>query len=184
MDSLLIRTHIGVSVDGFISDATGMPAWDLAPGWDHGKSHGYAEFNAGNDVVIVGRNTFDLGHSFWVSQEMWPWSDKHVYVLTTRPLPEDTHPNVTAPDGGPAGLVEHLRSAGFERNAQLLGGAKAIRALLEIGAVDELGIIVLPMLLGEGAPLWEPGSAAPCNLQLTSQRAFPDGAVQMVYAKP
>jgi dihydrofolate reductase len=180
---MLIRTHVGVSVDGFISGPDGLPAWDSAPGWDHGTSHGYAEFNAGNDVVIVGRNTFDLGHRFWISDQMWPWSDKHVYVLTSRPLPDNTHPNVTAPEGGPHGLVEHLRAAGFAGNAQLLGGAQAIRALLEIGAVDELGIIVLPIFLGGGTPLWEAG-VEPRNLQLSHQRAFPDGAVQMVYAKP
>ena len=46
---MLIRTHVGVSVDGFISGPDGLPAWDSAPGWDHGTSHGYAEFNAGND---------------------------------------------------------------------------------------------------------------------------------------
>jgi len=180
---MLIRTHIGVSLDGYISDTAGMPVWDLAPGWDHGKSHGYAEFNAGNDVVIVGRNTFELGHEAWTSEKMWPWDDKHVYVLTSRPLPGDVHPNVTAPDGGPQELVDHLRSAGFERNAQLLGGAQAVRALLEIGAIDEFGIIVLPIIIGGGTPLWQAG-VAPRNLQLTSQRGFPDGAVQMVYAKP
>lgn len=61
--------------------------------------------------------------------------------------------------------------------------AKTNRALLELGAIDRLGIVALPIMLGSGTPLWEPG-AAPRNVQLERQRAFPDGAVHIVYTSP
>ncbi len=175
-----IRTHIGVSVDGFISDPTGLPAWDAAPDWDQGSSYGYPEFSAPNRGVIIGRNTFDFGHMYWETEDQWPWEGQNVFVLTSRPLPERRPPLVVAPPGGAAGLVEHVRNAGLDGDVQLLGGAQAIRSVLELGAVDELGIVVLPILLGDGTPLWSPG-LTPGRLRLERQQVFPDGAVHTVY---
>jgi dihydrofolate reductase len=175
-----IRTHIGVSLDNFIAGPDGIPAWDHAPGWDHAASHGYPEFDAPNVAVIIGRNTFEQGHAYWAAEGDWPWDGKQVYVLTSRPLPERRPPAVHAPAGGPAGLVAALRDAGLAGDAQLLGGGQTIRALLELGAVDELGLVVLPIVLGGGVPLWTAG-LTPRNVRLERQRAFPDGAAHLVY---
>jgi dihydrofolate reductase len=101
-------------------------------------------------------------------------------VLTSRPLPEKVHDGVVAANGGPAALVEQLRGAGLTRDVQVLGGPRVIRALLEMGAIDELGLVVLPILLGEGVPLFA-ADAVRRPLRLERQRAFPDGAVELVY---
>jgi riboflavin biosynthesis pyrimidine reductase len=81
----------------------------------------------------------------------------------------------------------------------VLGGSRAIQAFLELGAIDRLGIVVLPILLGKGIPLfaidptpfsqeaWAAHLASPSEspsrplLRLDHQRTFPDGAVELVY---
>jgi dihydrofolate reductase len=80
-----IRTHIGVSLDGFVSDADGRPALLAMPDFAPGVSHGYPEFIASCDAVVMGRATFDPV----LDAPHWPWPDLSVYLLTSRPLPPD-----------------------------------------------------------------------------------------------
>ncbi|HEY7294952.1 MAG TPA: dihydrofolate reductase family protein [Dehalococcoidia bacterium] len=176
-----IRTHIGISLDGFIAASDGMPAWDAMPTFAPRKSHGYREFIEQCDAVVIGRAVFDFGHTYWTEQSIWPWAGQRVYVLTSRPLPENAHEGVIASKGGPAELVEQLRDDGLRRDVQVLGGARTIRAFLTIGAIDRLGTVILPVLLGDGVPLFTPGDVSQTSLLLDRQRAFPDGAVELVY---
>jgi dihydrofolate reductase len=176
-----IRTYTGISLDGFMAHADGLPVWDAMPDFVPGQSHGYAEFSPQCPTIIIGRNVFDFGHMYWSEHGMWPWADKQVYVLTSHPLPEKRHPGVTASRGGAAELVRQLREANLSGDVQLLGGARTIRAFLEIGAVDELGIIILPLLLGEGVPLFASGTIPRTPEQLTHHRTFPDGSVFLAY---
>ena len=194
---MLIRTHLGVSLDGFVATPDGLPAWDAIPAFGPG-THGHAELMAECGAVVVGRTSFDQGFEDWLPN--WPWPDKQVYVLTSRPLPRNVPAGVVASTGGPVGLVGQLRTAGLTRDAQVLGGPRTVQALLEVGAIDRLGLVVLPVLLGTGIPLfpieittfsrdaWMASQAAPSGaasrplLRLDRQRAFPDGAVELVYA--
>jgi dihydrofolate reductase len=196
---MLIRTHLGVSLDGFLATPDGLPAWDAMPTFSPG-SHGNAEFIEQCDVIVMGRTSFDQGFEHWLAN--WPWPGKQVYVLTSRALPENAaEMHVIASQGSPAGLVEQLRDARLERDAQLLGGARTVQSFMDAGALDELGICVLPVLLGKGIPLfniepttlsreaWDaslasPTEAAPRPLfQLERHHAYPDGAIELIYRK-
>jgi dihydrofolate reductase len=194
-----LRTHVGVSLDGFITSSEGLPAWDAMPNFGS-ESYGIQEFTDHCDAIIVGRTNFDQGFEFWLAD--WPWPGKPMDVLTARPLPEKAaEMRVVASTGGPVRLVEQIRQAGVKRDVHVHGGARTIRAFLEIGALDELGIVVLPVLLGKGIPLfaiepvtfsqeaWEASLASPQEpaprprFQLDRHRAFPDGAIELVYRK-
>ena len=190
-----IRTHVGVSLDGFIAGEDGAPAWDYLPSFT-GDSHGIPELSAECQAVAMGRTSFDQGISAWKKQ--WPYSGKKVYVLSSKPLPDDLPGGVVVVSGGIEALVEQLRSAEFAGDVHLLGGARIIQGFIERGAVDELGICVLPLLMGKGIPLFdlalasysterwaaraEDASATPeRTLRLVRQNAFPDGAIDLIY---
>ena len=177
-----IRTHIGISLDGFIATPDGLPIWNSIPSFVPGQSHGYAAFLEQIDAIVIGRNTFDSGHTFWTQQGVWPWEGRRVYVLTSHPLPANTHADVVASQGGPAELLAQLRAAGLERDVQLLAGPRLIQAFRQLGAVDHLGMVILPLLSGEGVPLYDPGAAPRTTLQLERSQVFPDGAIEVVYA--
>jgi dihydrofolate reductase len=124
---MLIRTHIGVSLDGFIATPDGLPAWDAIPTFGPG-THGYSEFSDQCGAIVMGRTSFDHGFEDWLVGG-WPDPGKPVYVLTSRPLPaKASDMGVIASQGGPAGLVRQLRSAGLDRDVQLLGGPQTIQA--------------------------------------------------------
>lgn len=148
----MIRTHIGVSLDGFAASADGRPTWDFMPTFGAG-THGYTELMDQCGAVAMGRTCFDQGLEGWLGG--WPWGERPIFVLTSRPLPENAPPIVSASQGGAAGLAGQIASADIEGDIQLLGGPGAMRAFLAAGVLDRLGIVVLPVLLGSGIPLFD-----------------------------
>src|SRR3989441_1785952 len=70
---------IGTSLDGFIARANGDLDF-LPPGG--GEPHGYDEFMTTVDALVIGRKTFETVLTF----ETWPYGEKRVFVLSTRPL--------------------------------------------------------------------------------------------------
>ena len=175
---MLIRARMGVSADGFVSTAGGVPTLAVMPGFVPGVSHGFPEFIEGCDAVVMGRNTFVPA----LGAPTWPWPGLQVFVLTSRPLPASTPAGVITGADGPAALAEQLRSRGSDGDVHLVGGPRTIRAFHEIGALDRLELVVLPILLGDGNPL-SPRSVPPVPLRLLrADRVFPDGSAELVYA--
>lgn len=170
-----IKTHIGVSLDGYIATPEGLPSILTSPDFESGRSHGHPEFIASCGAVVMGRNTFAPA----VGSSHWPWPDLRVFVLTSHPLPEGTPRDVVAADK-PAELLELMRAADFTGDVHLVGGQRTIDAFRGIGALDSFGVVTLPILLGGGMPLTPPGSARQ-PLTLESSRTFPDGSVEHIY---
>jgi dihydrofolate reductase len=103
-------------------------------------------------------------------------------VLTSSPLPAGTPDHVIAAQKGPADLLSQLRSRPSGGGVHLVGGPRTIRAFHELGALDRLELVLLPILLGEGLPL-SPQAAPPVPLTLLrADRTFPDGSAELVYA--
>jgi dihydrofolate reductase len=93
---------IGTSLDGFIARANGEFDF-LPPGG--GEPHGYDEFMATVDALIIGRKTFETV----LTLDAWPYGEKPVFVLSTRQL-------AAAPVGA---VVERMLGAPDEIVSQL-----------------------------------------------------------------
>jgi hypothetical protein len=66
---MLIKSRMGVSVDGFVATPDGVPALHAMPGFVPGVSHGFPEFIEGCDAVVMGRTTFLPA----LGAPGWPW---------------------------------------------------------------------------------------------------------------
>jgi dihydrofolate reductase len=174
---MLIKSRMGISADGFVSTPEGVPALAIAPGFEPGVSHGYPRFIEGCDAVVMGRTTFLPA----LGAPQWPWAGLQVYVLTASLLPAGTPDHVTAGLKGPADLLDQLRSRRSGGDVHLVGGPRTIRAFYELGALDRLELVVLPMLLGAGLPLSRPGAPPVPLTLLRADRSFPDGSAELVY---
>ena len=82
---------------------------------------------------------------------------------------------------GPADLLGQLRSRPSGGDVHLVGGPRTIRAFSDLGALDRLELVVLPMLLGEGLPLSLQGASPVPLTLLRAERTFPDGSAELVY---
>jgi dihydrofolate reductase len=173
---MLLRTRTGISVDGFIATPDGVPVFGVMPDFVPHESYGWPEFEAQIDAVVVGRVALDAG----LAASSWPWPGKQIVVLTSRPVPAEVPADVVVADSSPRGLLERLDAAGLRRDAFLLGGRSTLHAFLALGAVDQLQLLELPVVLGDGVPYSPPGTRE-LRLQLEEHHAFPDGTIRHTY---
>lgn len=173
---MLIRTRVGVSVDGFIATPDGIPVFVVMPHFVPHESYGWPEFDEQIDAVVLGRVALDAG----LAAGTWPWPGKQIFVLTSRPVPAEVPADVVVADHSPEGLLGRLRAADLSTDAFLLGGRSTLHAFLELGAVDRLELLEFPVLLGDGVPFSLPG-ASRRPLELEEHHAFPDGTIRHVY---
>lgn len=160
--------YVAASIDGYIATPDGGVDW-LSPFQSPGQDYGYADFLASVDGLVIGRTTFDQVLGFGP----WPYDGTPCRVVTTRPLPSPP-PGVEAA-GSPIGAVEALGGG----RLWLVGGTGLFQSCRSAGLIGEYWITVMPVLLGDGVPLFPPGPSA--RLRLAGSRAFPNGVVQVRY---
>jgi dihydrofolate reductase len=126
----------------------------------------------------MGRTTFEPA----ITNPWWPWPGLRVYVLSEQGLPDGTPDDVIHVSGGPQALVDRLRNDDFEGDVHVVGGATLIHGLWRLGSIDQLGLLIVPLLFGRGMPLF-PLTDSPdqLSLDLVKQHAYPDGALELRY---
>jgi dihydrofolate reductase len=170
-----IRTRMCMSADGYVTTPDGWPAQLADPAFVPGESYGFPEFQESCDAALMGRATFEPA----LSADRWPWPNLDVFVLGSH-RPSGT-PDQVVIDSDPARLLEKLRAANQGGDVHLVGGPRTIETFRALGALDKLGLIVLPLLIGEGMRL-TPTLSTDTGLTLESERALPGGSVEIVYA--
>ena len=164
---------IGTSVDGFI--ARPNDDLDFLPEGG-GEPHGYTEFIASVDAIVIGRKTFEKVLTFGT----WPYGEKRVVILSSRPVDLSVVRGgvVEQMAGEPADIVAQLAARGV-RNLYIDGGV-TIQRFLRAGMIQRLIITRVPVLIGEGVPLF---GALPHDVRLRhiATRHFPSGLVQSEY---
>jgi dihydrofolate reductase len=168
-----VSVFIGTSLDGFIARADGGLDF-LPPGG--GEEHGYRAFFASVDALVIGRHTFETVLGF----DPWPYGEKPVFVLTTRPLaPAPRGAVVERLSGPPAEIVARLAARGFQH--LYVDGGVTIQRFLRAGLIQRLVITRVPVLIGTGIPLF---GALERDVALThvATRAYPSGLVTSEYA--
>jgi dihydrofolate reductase len=171
--AMSVSVFIGTSVDGFIARRNGDLDF-LPPGG--GEPHGYVEFMAGIDALVIGRKTFETVLAF----PAWPYGQKRVVVLSSRPI------NLSVVREG---LVEHMSGEPSQVVAKLaasgahhlyVDGGITIQRFLRAGLVERLIITRVPVLIGDGIPLF---GTLPRDLRLRHivTRHYPSGLVQSEY---
>jgi dihydrofolate reductase len=172
-----IKTHHSLSLDGFSATQDGWPAITQVTEFKPKETHGIPEFAAGTVAVAMGRTTFEPA----VGNPWWPWPGRRVYVLSSRPLPDGTPDDVIHVSDGVDGLLVRLRAE--PGDVELLGGPSLIRAFWQRGAIDQLGLLVLPVLFGAGLPLFPLGDSRE-PLKLVERVDHPDGSLELFYERP
>ena len=168
-----LSVFCGTSVDGFLARSNHALDFLEAGGKE---PHGFEEFYDGIDVVVIGRKTFEVV----LSLGGWFYGKKQVIVLSSRPL--DFSPVkgavIEQMSGEPAEIVGLLKARDF-KHAYIDGGV-TIQRFLVAGLIDRLVITRVPVLIGEGIPLFGsiPGDIA---LRHVATKSYKGGQVQSEY---
>jgi dihydrofolate reductase len=169
----VFHCHIAVSLDGRIARQGGAVDW--LEGYPP-DAFGFDAFYAGVDAILMGRGTYDAVRAMGE----WPYAGKPVVVVTQRAL-EDAPTGVAARSGAMGDIVAELEAQGHAR-IWVEGGGEVIRQLLATGRLDMLEMAVIPIVLGEGIPLFPYGTPETA-LRLVSCVAREGGALHVIYAR-
>lgn len=141
--------YVAQSLDGYLAGPRGELDWLDAIDNPDGSDFGFADFLSGVDALVMGRNTFEKVATF----EVWPY-DKPVFVAsgTLSALPARFGARAFLIGGSPAEIVEQLHARALRR--LYIDGGMLIQSFLRAGLIDELIVTTIPVLLGDGIPLF------------------------------
>ena len=169
---MMVSVFVGTSVDGFMARANGDLDFLPAGG---GEPHGYNEFIATVDAIVIGRKTFETV----LAMKDWPYGTKRVVVLSSRPVDLSRASGVVEQMGGhPTEIVSRLASSGAHH--LYVDGGATIQGFLRAGLVQRLVITRVPVLIGEGVSLFGTLSRD-IRLSHIATRSYPSGLVQSEY---
>jgi len=114
-----------------------------------GSDFGFADFMVGVDAVAMGRSTFD----FVAESGQWPY-EKPVYVLSRslESVSEQLAGKVEIVEGSQQEIIKRMKSRGHE--ALYVDAGNVVQQFLNADLVDELILLWVPVLLGEGIRLF------------------------------
>jgi dihydrofolate reductase len=171
------EVFIASSFDGFIARPDGDLDWLTGRPVPEGEDFGYAAFQDGIGAIVMGRESFEKVLTF----PDWPYSVP-VVVLSRTPervaVPEGLRDKVRVSGKGPRGALEELGTEGVAR--VYIDGGQTIRSFIAEGLVRRVIVTLIPVLLGEGRPLWGHG-AGDVDLALVKARHWENGFVQVEY---
>jgi dihydrofolate reductase len=171
-----IKSGLFISLDGVIESPE---TWHFDY-WSDEMGAAVGELMSDSDATLLGRQTYDEFASYWpdadpadpITQQM---NGAKKYVVSTT-LEDATWENSTVVNGDVAAELAALKA---DAKLGTTGSATLVRWMLEQGLVDELHLLVHPVVVGKGKKLFEDGAKVP--LQLKSSTQFGSGVLHLVY---
>lgn len=166
-----IRCFVAATLDGYIASPDGSIDWLE----EFGKlDYGYDEFISQIDTVVIGRRTYDqvpelLG---------WPYGSKKAAIVSNRKV-DDPPADSVIWSGDIKPLLNRLRTT-LIGDVWVIGGSNVQQQFLEADGIDRIEVHLIPLLLGDGIPLW-PRTSRQHRLTLNSASPIAGGMVRLEY---
>lgn len=154
--------YIAMSLDGYIADQNGGIGF-LEETPTTLPDLGYEEFYSSIRSIIFGGKTYRQVKNE-LSPEQWPYEGMPCYIYSRKQ--QKAEPGISFTDLPPAQLLQEIRKE-HPGNTWLMGGGEIIRSFMMENLIDEYYIYVMPVILGDGIPLFPPGFPK-ASLRLTS----------------
>jgi len=147
-----------VSLDGFMNDGNGSAA-SLSPDFTELlEAPSFKKMIEDTGAVVMGRHTYEMADPFmWVNDDY----EFQVPLFVVTHTPPEKYPegndklSLTFVTDGVESAIAQAKQAAGDKTVQVIGGADIIQQALNAGLCDELGIDLMPVLLGEGLRLFE-----------------------------
>ncbi len=173
-----IQLYIAVTIDGFIARENGSLDWlDEIPNSEQ-TDYGYNDFYKEVSTVVMGRKTYEEILGFDVE---WPYSNCISYVFTKDKDYLAKTENTKILNEVSNEVIEMLRKES-NRNIWNVGGGDLISDFLNLDAIDEMVLSIIPVVLGKGIRLF-PNEPKETKFELKKAEPFETGVVNLTYLK-
>ena len=178
-----------VSLDGFAAGPNGVDFVPASTAGDRSFGARQMEFIDSVDTMLLGRVTYQMFAGYWPNVESGddkPFADrlnamsKVVFSRTLERAPWGKWDNARVSRKSPADEVQKLKQESG-KDMVLWGSLSVAQSLMDEGMIDEYQLIVCPVVLGSGRPLFGDRIDA-LKMQLLDTRSFDRGAVLLSYA--
>lgn len=141
---------------------------------------GFAEYFSSVDCLIMGRKTMDMISSMDLTSEQWPYSDTRIIVLshTLKEPPKNLKNKVEFYSGDIQILINQLEKEGYKH--AYIDGGQTIQYCLNLKIINEITITQVPILIGEGKPLFS-NTQQDIKLENAEAKVFPNDFIQTHY---
>jgi dihydrofolate reductase len=179
-----VQYYAAASLDGYIARPGGDLGWLTGYQGPGGGAKGpfqdgsYDEFFAGIGAIVMGSATYE-----WMLQHAssWPY-EVPSFVFTSRDLAPREDGDIKMVRGSVEGVHAEVMAAADGQNLWVLGGGNLASQYVASGLLDELRVTIVPVVLGEGLPLFAEG--VPGELRLEGQHTSENGMVELRYHLP
>lgn len=175
---MLTSAFVATSLDGFIAKKDGSLEWldALTDTSNETEDYGYDAFYRQITCLVMGRKTFEKVMTF----PQWPFEGKRVIVLshTLEALPETLTVKAEIFSGSLSALIEMLQSQG--EGHLYVDGGQTIQTFISKGLLNDITITRVPVLLGEGRPLFKMPETE-VHLNHLETKVYSNGFVQSRY---
>lgn len=173
-----------MSVDGYFAGPNGGLDW-------HNVDEEFQEFAIEQlqeiETILFGRVTYEMMAAFWSSEEakrtdpiVAGYMNDLPKIVVSHDLETADWHNTSTITSDVKGQITALKKR-TAKSIAILGSAKLTVSLLNMGLIDELRVMVNPVILGTGKALFA-GIDTQAKLTLTSSRAFQSGNVLLCYS--
>ena len=174
----MVTLHVVASLDGFIANKDNTVSWMDSSGDVYEK--GVSEQSVGDgvpsiDCFVLGSRTYE--HALELG---WPYGDTPTVVTTSREL-RSTRKSVEFYSGDLKKLVDEILAPRY-RNIWLVGGAILCQEFLKLGLVDEIRLVIMPVLLGDGLRLFA-DIGIESRWALKNVIAYKTGMLELLYRR-
>ena len=171
-----LKSSLFISLDGVIE---APETWHF-PYFDDQMGAVVGELMNDSDATLIGRRTYDEFAAYWPNADPSDpftavMNGARKYVVSTT-LTEPTWENTSVITGDVAAELTKLKA---DTRLGTTGSATLVRWLLEQGLIDELHLLVHPIVVGHGKKLFADGATVP--LRLVSSTTFDSGVLHLVY---
>jgi dihydrofolate reductase len=171
--------YVAASLDGFIAEADGGLQWlfDAAENPQEGGDANYNAFYAQVRALAIGASTYEI-----MLRHAWAYAGVPAWVFTHRPFATPEGADVRFAQGAVGDHLDDMRAAAGDGVLWVVGGGELASQFAEAGALDELIVSYVPVVLGKGIPLF--ARPVPGQVELVSSERLPQGLVQSIYTLP
>ncbi|MDF3820009.1 dihydrofolate reductase [Leptospira sp. 96542] len=173
-------SFIATSLDGNIADISGGIDWLIDPKINiQNEDYGYEEFFESIDCMVMGKNSFLKILEF----PNYPYGNKKIWVLSKNDIqiPSNLKEFVFHFAGSILELDQKLIKEGNTKRVYVDGG-KVITSYILLKLLKEITITTIPVLIGEGIPLWTLNPGNLISLKVLSNKLYENGFLKTTYA--